>query len=145
MTTVTLKYLTPERVVQFGYYKTAKVRATIDITMDPMRFTMSGEITRNRSFQTGGQCIDDIAALYSDNDAVVRLCQLWRRWHLNNMRPGCEHQRASERVYEVSEPCEVCDYRYGSAWLHEDMPAEALAEVQSLIAVLSAKNWQAAL
>lgn len=147
-----------------------------------------------------------------------RLAEVWDRWHLNDMRAGCEHQRATwnttEKVevvtyqltgaalversnvkriaerrleagetvtlteeerallalpyttttapdadgpasgrYEVKsrewkavgwlresehprgllmKPCEVCGYKYGSAWLHEDVPADVLEFLQSL-------------
>ena len=32
----------------------------------------------------------------------------------------------------LSEPCEVCGYKYGSAWLREDVPAEVLDFLTSL-------------
>lgn len=32
----------------------------------------------------------------------------------------------------LGRPCEVCGYRYGSAWLKEEVPAEVLAFLESL-------------
>lgn len=147
-----------------------------------------------------------------------RLAQVWDRWHLNDMRAGCEHQRdidtteevevttykltreawacrkAAEKAatdaaidgravelrpvekalmrldhgevysppdadsplsgcYEVDKrerkaigwvrpnehprgmlcaPCPTCGYKYGSAWLHEDVPADVIAWLESL-------------
>ena len=39
-------------------------------------------------------------------------------WHLNDMQAGCEHQR----VNNTKEFCEICQYKYGSAWLKMDLP-----------------------
>jgi len=33
----------------------------------------------------------------------------------------------------LSEPCPECGYRYGSAWLHEELPPEVLAAVSAFI------------
>ena len=31
----------------------------------------------------------------------------------------------------LMEPCPVCGYRYGSAWLHEELPKDVIAEIES--------------
>lgn len=41
-----------------------------------------------------GQVKDRLRGEYPNNEAVTRLAALWDRWHLNDMRAGCEHQRA---------------------------------------------------
>lgn len=53
---------------------------------------------------------------------------VWKRWHLNDMRAECEHQRARGETYSThpSAECPDCGYRLGSAWLHEDVPADVL-------------------
>lgn len=60
----------------------------------------------------------------------------WGTWrHLNDMRAGCEHQRAMGwKSYDEhpSEPCPVCGYKYGTAWLVEPLPAEVYSFVESL-------------
>jgi hypothetical protein len=84
--------------------------------------------------------------------------EAWKHWHLNDMRPGCEHQKdwgkkklqvigydgrmetkTSGWVYpreheegELTKPCPVCGYEYGSKWLKEDVPAEVITFLQSL-------------
>lgn len=44
-----------------------------------------------------GQCIDEIREGKPtekwDADMLRRLCDIWDRWHLNDMRAACEHQR----------------------------------------------------
>jgi hypothetical protein len=55
---------------------------------------------------------------------------VWRDWHLNDMRAGCEHQRASgwdkKPNASIGKPCPVCGYEYGSSWLSVDVPDEVL-------------------
>ena len=75
----------------------------------------------------------------------MTLANIWDKWHLNDMRPGCEHQREmhwgdkfliidgkgkfSSWVYEsehedgvLCKPCPICGYKYGSMWLVEEIP-----------------------
>lgn len=39
----------------------------------------------------GGQCRDTILEYYGDNPLVVEICDLWEKYHLNDMNPDCEH------------------------------------------------------
>lgn len=45
-----------------------------------------------------GQCIDEIREGKPTGDwtdeMLQKLCDIWDRWHLNDMRPYCEHQKA---------------------------------------------------
>jgi hypothetical protein len=68
-------------------------------------------------------------------ETIAAFLQAWNRWHLNDMRAGCEHQRAlGWTKYEdhPSEPCPTCGYKYGSRWLTEEVPADVLAFLSSL-------------
>lgn len=96
-----------------------------------------------------------------DRAKIERFVELWRRWHLNDMRPGCEHQvgdawkshdvevknvitkrletkRSSfVRVDEhpdglLCKPCSVCGYKYGTEWKFESVPADVLDELRAL-------------
>ena len=49
---------------------------------------------------------------------------MWDRWHLNNLRSECEHQRD---MITLAQECPVCDYQIGTAWLTEELP-EYVAE-----------------
>jgi hypothetical protein len=42
-------------------------------------------------------------------DEHAKLLSLWDRWHLNDMRSGCEHQRAA--AWDTSEALEVVSYK----------------------------------
>lgn len=52
------------------------------------------------SAETGGQCTDELLrtdiswAKGWNRIKAMKLADIWRRWHLNDMRPMCEHQRA---------------------------------------------------
>jgi hypothetical protein len=58
----------------------------------------------------------------------------WDRWHLNNMRAECEHQRERGETWKThpSAECPDCGYRLGSAWLKEEMPASVIEFLKSL-------------
>lgn len=38
-----------------------------------------------------GQCQDIILEYYGDNPLVAEICDLWKKYHLNDMNPDCEH------------------------------------------------------
>lgn len=92
-----------------------------------------------------------------DADKAARLKALWKRWHLNDMRGGSPAQEAWLRanpvsaVYPESHYAKACEalaaaglhpdpsyerngkpYRYGSAWLTEEVPPEVVAELFAL-------------
>jgi hypothetical protein len=135
------------------------------------RFSMQAEIWKpNKSdIYCGGQCVEEVAAFFPGDRKAQRMVEVWKRWHLNDMRAGCEHQRAegwNKRPIDPSkpldaygkhcagqkidswnmlvwigrdehpegllnEPCPVCGYRYGSAWLREEIPADVAKEIES--------------
>ena len=129
-------------------------------------FSMSGEIWKpgKRDVYMGGQCVDTVVEFFPDDVKAQRMAAIWKRWHLNDMRAGCEHQRAAEwkkvridpaevpnitancdekgvlaiwvRKTEhpaglLCEPCPVCGYRYGTAWLKEEIPQDIQDEIRS--------------
>lgn len=73
-------------------------------------------------------------------EMLVKFREVWRRWHLNDLRAECEHQRALGWTYEErhdsrtyqGEPCPVCGYHIGSAWLKEELPQEVIDFLESL-------------
>lgn len=87
---------------------------------------------------------------------VRRLQQIWEDWHLNDMRSGCEHQREQRWdtwLIDPSKPatqsnmlmwkseaeggllgraCDQCGFKFGSAWLFEEVPQDVLDFLESL-------------
>ena len=62
-----------------------------------------------------------------NKESVDKLLHMWDKWHLNDMKAGCIHQRElgwSSYDEHPSEPCPVCGYKYGSSWLKEDLTPE---------------------
>ena len=73
----------------------------------------------------------------------IKLLNIWREWHLNNMQAGCEHQREllkciKDRSYDhlmkipEFKKCSKCDYAYGSAWLKKEVPTNVLEWLKNL-------------
>jgi hypothetical protein len=130
-------------------------------------FSMCAEIwnPRETDILQGGQCVDSVAKYFPHNMKAQRMVKIWERWHLNDMKADCVHQRESgwnkrrinpkelpnsranrdekgilaSWVYEkehprgfLMKPCPVCGYKYGSAWLKEEIPQKVIDEI---------KNW----
>ena len=87
---------------------------------------------------SAGQCQDEIRKGVPKapwtKEMVDKLCDIWGRWHLNDMRAGCEHQRALgwEGESYIGKPCPVCGYKYGTAWLKEEVPSGVIKWLESL-------------
>jgi hypothetical protein len=47
---------------------------------------------RGRGAYLGGQCVDDVAGLFPEDQKAQAMLAVWKRWHLNDIRPGCAHQ-----------------------------------------------------
>ena len=210
-----------DNVVKF---RKKALQIQVKIKFDGERLSITGDIYEPTTYGTwrdvgGGQCYDELAAEFPKS---ARLVEIWKRWHLNDMRAGCEHQRnggdawnpsrelgfnkyklkyemlkkrdelkqraladaqmdRSEKssfnkrerellkapytleipadetpnmaLYELesseskksgwtrpdehpggilTKPCEKCGYKYGSAWLFEEVPAEILTELKEM-------------
>lgn len=112
-------------------------------------------------FVGGGQCIGAVRDITKPAGTLTledtkRFADLWDAWHLNTMRAACAHMDLSgvpddlphsltyaERKAGAVDRytwikthvlCPVSDYTYGAAWLAEDVPAEVVEEIATLIA-----------
>lgn len=95
-----------------------------------------------------GQIVDEVERgcpqLGFESGVLERFCAIWREWHLNDMRAGNASQRAflrGRRYKDYSEACELLaevgllvesGYRYGTAWLREEVPLEVVEFLRSL-------------
>lgn len=78
-----------------------------------------------------------------------KFLKVWKRWHLNDMRAGCEHQRANGWTYEEhhnketfeGEACLQCGYKIGSAWLKEEVPNEIIDFLKNLPESQTVPAW----
>lgn len=83
-------------------------RLVVEVTLEDGRLSITGEQTDTRGGYSGGQIGEYVingaheiaqepggVQLVSDAD-LESLAAIWRRWHLNDMRPNCEHQTGPE-------------------------------------------------
>lgn len=143
------------KVDYHGWHGRKINKITIEITLTDERLSISGAIWNAPATDhiSSGQNREEITELFPDDAKVARIVEVWRRWHLNDMRAGtpaqeallAEHQNEWSRYHTESHYDWACGllkshgllrddgYKYGSAWLSEPLPAEIRAEVQGWI------------
>ena len=99
----------------------------IDHTMVPagaVHVSFVGDVIayRHREPYASGQVVDDLPA--------GPVADLWRRWHLNNLRSHCAHQNTAIR-WDAVAPCAETGYRAGEAWLIEPVPADVVDMIRA--------------
>ncbi len=115
-----------------------------------------GQLPSGNCRGSAGQCVDEIVngspAKGWTEEMLKQLCDIWNQWHLNDMRPYCEHQKRlgwdkkaketvlvnGERKYLswvlpkdhseglLTRECPICGYKYGTAWKTESVPESVL-------------------
>lgn len=116
--------------------------------------SISGYVSGSHGY--GGQCQNSIAEdfigthsnLSNEKQAMLgRLIEIWDRYHLNDMNAGTEKQMKAlkgknlsyENALEYLESINLKiddGYKYGTAWLFEEIPSSVLKEVEEII-----ENW----
>jgi hypothetical protein len=143
---------------EYGYKRNLRVTISVELAhtgqqtettehghvSNPLRFSISGGVWNpNRTdYVSAGQITDVLTSLGTfapgfDADKAARLAGLWQRWHLNDVRAGCAHQAVvwedGRPSLDLTLPCPVTGYRYGSAWLTEELPEGFADELWSLL------------
>ena len=118
-----------------------------------MVLSITGQIGSERN-GSWGQIADEILPhkmnpylmVMGLND-LADLVEIWKRWHLNDLRAGCIHQsnsahldgngnwlRGQEWSAMIEEQRALCplNYSYGSAWLVEELPDSVIARVKEI-------------
>lgn len=111
-----------------GYGKIAPM-LFLEITLNRGRLSISGVEGPQRNgdcIGSAGQCIDALDRVITFEpgftpEIVKHLKETWERWHLNDMRPGCEHQTGA--AWDASPEIEIVTYK---------LTGEALQEIASL-------------
>lgn len=123
-------------------------------------FSVCGNMWNNRHTDViwGGQCVDDIAKQFEEirnNGLYMEIMGLWEKYHLNDMHAGTpEQEKAVKELRERNNGRylnydEIClhlkwmelyevelngeSYRYGSAWLYEEIPEKDLRRIKEII------------
>ena len=115
-------------------------------------FTAVGTVWRGPKkvgIHHGGQCIDEIASLFPKDKKVQLIHEIWKRWHLNDLRAGTPKQlkylegwRKANGVtgWDYDEACAALKeadlyedegVKYGHQWLYEPIPDDVLAIIKS--------------
>lgn len=63
---------------------------------------------------------------------IREIYDLWRTYHLNDMKSHCTHQDKSVKWDEVA-PCQLTGYKAGSAWLVEPISQNQIAEIMEKV------------
>lgn len=111
-------------------------------------FSMQGEewLPSKRDIRMGGQCCDTILSYFPNDQKAQRMVEIWKEWHLNDMKAGTPNQEkaiknwlSSGIRYDYSAACEYLrtqnlyndnGYVYGTAWLHQDIPENIIEEIK---------------
>jgi hypothetical protein len=142
---------------------------TIDLTpadVGAVALSMQGTIKGPTGY-SGGQCVDFLRDIGGHVPEVAKLCDLWSRWHLSDMRAGTRaqldalkdakpdgagdsHTKAlaflvSRGLHpDVTTAPDFNDgkgYGYGSAWLYEPLPEGLADEARGLFDALNGRKF----
>lgn len=122
-----------------------EARGFVKIEYDDDRLSICGVIgpTRNGGAKGScGQCIEEIRKGEPvgnwNREMLDKLCEIWDRWHLNDMRPYCEHQKELRWDELARKQVTLYNYRLN----HEAIKKQQEAEKAALIALREGKAFQ---
>ena len=92
-----------------------------------------------QSYDTLEQMLkDDVLKLIIPIGQFKHIIALWKRYHLNDLSPNCEHQKVfncnenfTEQAQRETDKCPK-GYAYGSKWLISPLPQEIQKEIRRL-------------
>lgn len=116
------------------YFGAASAFVAIDYDKDNGKLSLHGVVgpTSGGNCKGGaGQCVDEICegkpAGNWTHEMLQKLCDIWDRWHLNDMRPHCQHQRELGWDELAGEKITMYHYRLTSEALKQKRAAENAA------------------
>ena len=109
---------TIDKVVCLGTSAETEKLVFVHIKYDGQRLSISGVDGPENNGDCYGSCGQIVGLKISKphrifyphpftQSTIDRLYEVWKRWHLNDMRPGCEHQRD----WDTTEKLEIITYR----------------------------------
>lgn len=148
---------------KIAYYGSRKINAvSVDIELREREhdgekyeeFSVCGSIwnAHKTDHVCGGQCLDEIAQ-YVKAPLFKEIYRLWKLYHLNGMHAGTEEQdaaidewKAQGNEYDYKKVCDYLKeiglyeveyngkpYRYGTGWLHREIPEDDLKRIKEII------------
>jgi len=151
---------------QFGYNNSLQMDIEINIKskQSGQALSISAGVwnIRKTDYLACGQMQDTIREMVKNDEIVespipmdnlIRLLDIWDRWHLNDMKAGCSHQRKLiptiqetkgksffyadnyDNILKLKEfkRCPKCGYQYGTAWKHERLPMDIVKFLANLV------------
>lgn len=104
-------------LIDFSGHGASRNRVTVDVEYTDKGegkkcFSASGMIWNSSRTDclAGGQCLDTIAK-YVNNPLFCEILRLWHLYHLNDMHPECEHQRAAGWVEQAAETVKIYKFK----------------------------------
>jgi hypothetical protein len=134
---------------------TNKLHRTTDLQniTDYLELSICGHVwdLSRYDYDTCGQCIDTIRECFPKNKRVQRICDIWEKWHLNDLNAGTDRQteaiegwKARGNKYEYTAVCDYLKeinlyadrgYRYGNEWLVRPLPQSVIDEILVLLKI----------
>lgn len=100
------------------------------------KLSITGEIRtpNNRGIICLGQCYDTMLEIYPNDERLQKIVAIWKRWHLNDLKAGCIHQKHGDYSNpEISgQVCPETGYKYGTSYLLEELPEDVIQEAIEL-------------
>ena len=130
-------------LADFGLWYGRRTRAIVYMKLDDKNVLHVWADIRGVGY---GQAIDEIAKAYKGNPLAEKICYWWRKYHLNDKHAGTKRQEDLLKYCKSHGYKEQCDflekhsmlfdngYKYGSAWLKEEIPANDLQDIKDFLA-----------
>jgi len=127
--------------------KTCLVTVEVEVDNNDV-FTASADIwnSKGTDYIRCGQCLDYLYQFFENDSKFKKVYEWWKKWHLNDMHAGTEKQeQALEDAGVRGDYTKECDYlesigllvdngyKFGTAWLKREIPAEILNEMKQFI------------
>lgn len=148
-----------KKIINFGkidFFETGRKINSVDIEIELRdtetgpEFTVCGTVwnSKHTNCVQAGQCLDHLLPFFKNNKQFVEIHRLWKRWHLNTLKAGDKEQEEAVKTYlkthdyDYTEVCKYLDtlgllvhngYKYGTAWLTEQISAEDLEKIYKLL------------
>ena len=134
----------------------AVMKQTVDHEFVDEYFTLSvvGKVIYSGAIVEFGQyreAFRDIDYPYVNNEAIVYLDDIWKKYHLNDMKAACSHQTPFptnidyddwRRLQQIETDKCPKGYKYGSKWLLEVIPDEEVSKIRDFIEILNNEKRQ---
>lgn len=131
--------------------QTVKVKIVAELRNDEhgrRELFIVGEINTRQCDDSIRELVEQHGSGHRDKGEILKLLDIWDRWHLNTMRAGTPRQQAILRPWlkrnQNKDYTEQCDYlfshglliddgyKYGTAWLYEPLPDDVITFISGL-------------